>query len=132
MQSSAYIDRVPSNWLNMAATSALVSFGAVMLRTNNSEHAIVIGLIAGAAATIHALTTPIFRELVKRPSLHWYEETGRIIVNLAITQFIVNAVLKNHRSIDFVAGGVVTIALSLIVNRFNRKDLGDATPYVII
>lgn len=130
-QFQKYMTTLPAGIPEAVGKSALVSFAAASLISSDLNRGRIIGLIAVVSALVDAFTLPIFRQLLgnQAGNVAWYHHAVAIVVNLAVTQGIINT-LTSYR-VDLVASSVLMIAMSLYFHGMNDHSTRYARYYVL-
>ncbi len=104
--SYSYYSQIPENSLKTIGLSAISSYAStvIMLKAlypdqigkNPYDRPLFCAGIAGVAAAVHALTTPIFNYLFARPegSYNPIQEAVQIAVTLTVTPLIIKACME--------------------------------------
>lgn len=115
-QFRSYARELPRNMPEAAFKSAVYSFAISAILSQNVQHGINTGALAGIVSLICGLTMPLFRKAFGE-NMKWYQNVVCLLSSLGITQILLNAL--SYRKVDLIAGAIGTIALSLFVNGFN-------------
>ena len=123
-------EALPTNTLNEVLKSGIYSFAITTILTGNPITGTVAAAAAMTASAVHALLTPVFRNLASNnlnPNrLEWYQETARIIISLSFAS--ATAALCGYR-LDI----ITSCALSFCINLISpKRDLDASIPYIFI
>lgn len=124
---------MPQDKTETIVKSALGSFVISLFTVRDANIALFIGAVAATASLIHALITPFFKAFLKRDYVEWYESTIMIVVNLSITEYVVNSVVSAYRRVDFISNIAITALLITAINyaRANQFTLNHNTSYFL-
>ncbi len=130
-QFQKYRVTLPAGIPEAVAKSGIFSFAAATLISSDLNRGRIIGLIAMVSAVVDAFTLPIFRHLFgnQRGDVAWYHHVVSIVVNLAVTQGIINTFTSSK--VDLVAGAVMTVAMSIYFHGTRDHSTWHARFYVL-
>lgn len=132
-----YYDQIPANSLRAIGLSAVTSFTATLCfpKTDLSRPFLAAGIV-GLAATIHAITAPIFNYIFDNKGVYNpYQEFAHILFNTTLTQILFNRVtpfninLLNNDLVSFSNRyGMMTSSLIRIIADITLRALNYFEP----
>lgn len=127
---NSYIAQMPHKTSDAVIKSAVYSFCLATLLSGNSQIGLTAAAIAGTACFVKALTTPLFKKLLKRNHAHWYEAAAHTVAALALTQAAINHF--TFLKVNLVASAALTVGLSLLVSGMADRSLNHASTFLFI
>lgn len=115
--------KLPHDTLRTVAVSGITSFAITAVMSGNIRIGCLFGSLAALSSLVHAATRPVFKKLLDdKPTIKWYEEAVMMVVNLAITQTLINS-LTSYR-VNLIASSVLTVFISVVITRIinEKKD----------
>lgn len=126
-----YAQQLPSNLTQAAIESAVYSFVISALLSGNVQVGIASAALAATVSVIGGLTMPIFREaLSSHGNMKWYQQAIGIVINLAISQFLINSFTAYR--VNLMAGALFTVGLNLLLHGFKDQSTHTSPSYILI
>jgi hypothetical protein len=120
--------QMPVDTYATVCKSAVASFVLGTLFTNSSQTGLILGAVAATASFVHALTTPLFRQLLQKNTLNWQENVVRTVATLALTSCLLNNLTTLR--VDLLKGIIRTVALSLVFNGLGNQSINRNSLYI--
>jgi hypothetical protein len=129
---NSYVGQLPTNIPQAALTSSAYSFAITILLSSNIETGLAVAAIAGTVSVVSGLTMPVFRYLFanNEGNIKWYQYAATQVINLGITQLLVNS-LTAYR-LNLVASAFFTITLRLAFHGFSDYPTSVSPVYFFV
>lgn len=121
-QCDQYYQEIPDHIPDAAFKSAVFSFAISAILSGNVDVGLRTAAVAATVSIISGLTMPIFRHYLadQNKVMQWHRFAATQIVNLAITQFLVNST-TNYR-INLMSSVFFTVIVSGVLMGFSDID----------
>jgi hypothetical protein len=126
---------LPTNTGETIIKSGIFSFAISVLMSGNVEISLIIGGVAATASLIHALTRPIIEIIFKlkasESQIPWDPEILIMIVNLSLTQLLLNHLTPYK--VNLLGSAILTMTMFLFVRGFkSHYKLKNNTVYIMV
>lgn len=121
---------IPANWPTEAIKGFVVSFGIQTVATGNPTFGLVAGSLSIMATVIHAVITPLFRQITQKWQLHWIEEMIRGSCALVGMGCIAIA-FGNAKVLDHLLGNVLLRLFQICLYPIETKSTTFASPVLV-
>lgn len=127
-----YVQQLPNNMARAAIESAVYSFVISALFSGNAQVGVATAALAATVSLISGLTMPFFREAFadRHGNLKWHHQAMHIVINLAIAQFLINA-LTVYRT-NLIAGAFFTVGLNLFLSNCEDQSTRVSPSYIFV